>query len=114
MIGACCCIYGPRLTMIVTNNIKNTVDELAYLEFGKENKWVVTKNNISITKKGNLYSPGNSRAASDNKVYKKLIDHYIENKYTLRYSGSMASDIYQLFIRETGVFLLYGFREITS
>ena len=31
MIAACCCIYGPRLTMIVTNNITNTVEELAYL-----------------------------------------------------------------------------------
>jgi fructose-1,6-bisphosphatase len=31
MIGGCCCIYGPRLSMVYYNDITDCVDELAYL-----------------------------------------------------------------------------------
>ena len=31
MIGACCCIYGPRTSAIFYNDISDTVEELAYL-----------------------------------------------------------------------------------
>lgn len=36
--------------------------------------------------------------------YKKLIDHYMDNKYTLRYSGGLVPDVYQQFTKQQGVF----------
>ena len=78
MIGACCCIYGPRLTCVFYDEINQTVEEYAYLEFGNETKWHATKKNISITKKGKIFSPGNSRAAADNSTFRALIDFWLD------------------------------------
>ena len=36
--------------------------------------------------------------------YKKLVDHYMLNRYTLRYSGGLVPDVYQQFTKEQGVF----------
>jgi sedoheptulose-bisphosphatase len=36
--------------------------------------------------------------------YKKLLDYYMENKYTLRYCGGLVPDIYQQFTKCMGVF----------
>ena len=57
-------------------------------------EWIVTKEDIKIKKKGNIFAPGNLRAGTDNPKYKKCIDYWIENGYTLRYTGGMVPDIY--------------------
>ena len=36
--------------------------------------------------------------------YSKLVDYYMKNKYTLRYSGGLVPDIYQQFTKNQGVF----------
>ena len=38
------------------------------------------------------FSPGNLRVPFDNPEYKKLIDHYVEDKYTLRYTVGVDLD----------------------
>jgi sedoheptulose-bisphosphatase len=44
------------------------------------------------------------RAAQDTPNYKKLLDYYMDNRYTLRYSGGLVPDIYQQFTKEQGIF----------
>ena len=44
---------------------------------------------------GKMFSPGNLRATFDNPEYEKLISHYIEEKYTLRYTGGMVRTLAQ-------------------
>jgi len=44
------------------------------------------------------------RASKENIPYKKCIDYWIDNCYTLRYTGGMVPDIYQIFIKEKGIF----------
>lgn len=56
--------------------------------------WVKTKENLVIKEKGNIFAPGNLRATNENEGYKKLVDHWISNRYTLRYTGGMAPDVY--------------------
>lgn len=41
-----------------------------------------------------MFSPGNLRAVNDIPQYKKCIDYWIDNGYTLRYTGGMVPDIY--------------------
>jgi len=36
--------------------------------------------------------------------YKKLLDYYMDNKYTLRYCGGLVPDVYQQFTKTMGVF----------
>jgi sedoheptulose-bisphosphatase len=51
-----------------------------------------------------MFSPGNLRATYDNPEYEKLISYYIGEKYTLRYTGGMVPDVFQIIVKEKGVF----------
>ena len=51
-----------------------------------------------------MFSPGNLRATFDNAAYERLLSHYIGEKYTLRYTGGMVPDVFQIIVKEKGVF----------
>lgn len=51
-----------------------------------------------------MFSPGNLRATFDNPQYEHLLSHYIGEKYTLRYTGGMVPDVFQIIVKEKGVF----------
>ena len=53
---------------------------------------------------GKMFSPGNLRATFDNAAYERLLSHYIGEKYTLRYTGGMVPDVFQIIVKEKGVF----------
>ena len=42
---------------------------------------------------GKLFAPGNLRATFDNPAYERLINYYLGEKYTLRYTGGMVPDV---------------------
>merc|ERR1711918_201389 len=49
-------------------------------------------------------SPANMRASKEVEGYKKLIEHYMDNKFTLRYTGGLVPDVYQQFTKQQGIF----------
>ena len=51
-----------------------------------------------------MFSPGNLRATFDNPQYEKLISYWVGEKYTLRYTGGMVPDVFQIIVKEKGVF----------
>merc|ERR1712108_112045 len=51
-----------------------------------------------------IFAPANLRAAQEVDGYAKLIDHYMTNKYTLRYTGGLVPDVCQQFTKQQGVF----------
>lgn len=53
---------------------------------------------------GKLFAPGNLRATSDNPEYEKLVSYWLGEKYTLRYTGGMVPDVFQIIVKEKGVF----------
>ncbi|KAJ8540457.1 hypothetical protein K7X08_030376 [Anisodus acutangulus] len=53
---------------------------------------------------GKMFSPGNLRATFDNPDYAKLIDYYVKEKYTLRYTGGMVPDVNQIIVKEKVIF----------
>ena len=66
--------------------------------------WVVSKEKIKIKDTTKLFAPGNLRATTENKGYKEVVDYWLSMGYTLRYTGAMVPDIYQLFIKGEGIF----------
>ena len=52
---------------------------------------------------GNTFAPGNLRATADNSAYRALVNYWIENKYTLRYSGGLVPDVYHILLKGQGV-----------
>ncbi|KAI3470844.1 hypothetical protein Pfo_027507 [Paulownia fortunei] len=93
-------IFGPRTTYVLALKDIPGTHEFLLLD---EGKWQHVKDTTSIGE-GKMFSPGNLRATSDNPDYAKLIDYYVREKYTLRYTGGMVPDVNQIIVKEKGVF----------
>jgi sedoheptulose-bisphosphatase len=102
-------LYGPRTTVLVA--LDDGTYEFTYgcklsdttIDTTKE-PWVCTRHAIEISPSCKIFSPANMRAAQDLPGYKDLIDYYMTNRYTLRYTGGLVPDVYQQFTKKMGVF----------
>ncbi|XP_038978508.1 sedoheptulose-1,7-bisphosphatase, chloroplastic-like [Phoenix dactylifera] len=99
-VAAAMGIYGPRTTYIIALKDCPGTHEFLLLD---EGKWQHVKDTTSIGE-GKMFSPGNLRATYDNPAYDKLINYYIRQKYTLRYTGGMVPDVNQIIVKEKGIF----------
>ncbi|XP_052184169.1 sedoheptulose-1,7-bisphosphatase, chloroplastic-like [Diospyros lotus] len=99
-VAAAMGIYGPRTTYIIALKDIPGTHEFLLLD---EGKWQHVKDTTEIGE-GKMFSPGNLRATSDNPEYQKLINYYVTEKYTLRYTGGMVPDVNQIIVKEKGVF----------
>jgi len=103
-------LYGPRTTVLVA--LDDGTYEFSYgctpegcqLPDGSWEPWICSRHKIDIKKDCKIFSPANLRAAQDVPGYKKLVDYYMENRYTLRYSGGLVPDVYQQFTKTQGIF----------
>jgi sedoheptulose-bisphosphatase len=93
-------IYGPRTVFCLAVAGYPGCHEFLLMDDGK---WVHVKETTEIGE-GKLFAPGNLRATFDNPAYERLISHYLGEKYTLRYTGGMVPDVFQIIVKEKGVF----------
>lgn len=99
-------VYGPRLTFMVS--IGKGVQEFLYDEKSGE---FIFHAEIKFGGDKKLFAPGNLRACSSEEWYVKLLDHWVKNGYTLRYSGGMVPDVNQILKKGSGVFTYPGYKE---
>eukprot|EP01036_Dinobryon_divergens_P030680 gene30680-39960_t len=93
--------YGPRITVAIAFSGQYTTDSVPIaleLTLASE-QWFISKPQLTIAHKGNTFAPGNLRATADNSMYHALVKYWIENKYTLRYSGGLVPDVYHILIK---------------
>merc|ERR1712129_611051 len=57
--------------------------------------WVCSRERVQISPDTKIFSPANLRAAQDVPEYKELVDYWMENRYTLRYTGGLVPDVCQ-------------------
>jgi len=103
-------IYGPRTTVLVA--LDDGTYEFSYgctpdgcqLPDGSFEPWICSRHKIQIQPDCKIFSPANLRAAQDVPGYKRLIDYYMEERFTLRYSGGLVPDVYQQFTKTQGIF----------
>jgi len=103
-------LYGPRTTVLVA--LDDGVYEFSYgctpegcqLADGTWAPWICSRNKITISEECKIFAPANLRATKELEGYKKLVEYYMQNKYTLRYSGGLVPDVYQQFTKQQGVF----------
>ncbi|KAK9791183.1 hypothetical protein WJX73_010390 [Symbiochloris irregularis] len=93
-------IYGPRTIFCIALKDAPGCHEFLLQDDGK---WIHVKETHEIGE-GKMFSPGNLRATFDNPQYEHLLSHYIGEKYTLRYTGGMVPDVFQIIVKEKGVF----------
>lgn len=105
MVASVFGVYGPRTTVMLT--FKQGVYEFILQDEG----FILSKENIRISEKGKYFAPGNLRACKTNPGYKSLINYWIDNQYTLRYSGGMVPDINHIFVKGEGIFAYPGSKD---
>lgn len=105
-------LYGPRTTVLVA--LDDGVYEFSYgcnpqaassgeASNGSE-EWICSRHAIKIQPTSKIFSPANLRATQDLPEYSELVNYYMTNRYTLRYTGGMVPDVYQQFTKCMGVF----------
>jgi sedoheptulose-bisphosphatase len=103
-------LYGPRTTVLIA--LDDGTYEFSYgctpegcmLPDGTFEPWICTRSKIQISPECKIFSPANLRAAQDLPGYQNLVNYFMENRYTLRYSGGLVPDVYQQFTKRQGVF----------
>jgi len=105
MVASLYVIYGPRVTLVYS--VGNGVHEFILNAVGE---FVLSKENIKVELDAKNFAPGNLRAAKEDKKYMELMEYWIKNDFTLRYSGGMVPDINHIFMKEQGVFSYPGYK----
>lgn len=99
MVAACYAVYGPRTVFVVA--LPGEVHEFVLNEAGE---FHVTRENIKIENEKKICAPGAFKFAAEGK-YKELLERWLQEEYTLRYSGGMVPDIHQILSKKGGVFV---------
>ncbi|KAJ4358623.1 uncharacterized protein N0V89_003207 [Didymosphaeria variabile] len=105
-------VLGPRTTAIVAIRLPSSPDSPLCFEVGLSSSTqdiLVIRENVQFKSaeevKTRYFAPANLRAAAQDAAYKKLIEHFIEKEYTLRYSGGLVPDVYHAFVKGHGVYV---------
>ncbi len=104
-VAALVAVYGPRTTILLT--VRNGVKEFTLRSDGT---FILTGENFKVGE-GKMFAPGNLRACHESEDYLKLVNYWIFEKYTLRYSGGMVPDINQIILKGKGIFSYPGYSE---
>lgn len=104
--GAALAIYGSRTTLLLYNAPSKVVEELTLIKRGtKPTKWIVTVPKFEFAPKAHNFSPEGVKSCYEDPAYLKVFEHYVINGYSIRYSSSMAVDCYQMFVKNSGIYI---------
>lgn len=98
-------LYGPRTTLTYSLGKGTGVHEFVLDAVGE---FVLSREFLGVGDEAKVYGPGNISAAAEVPGYKKLIDAWIAEKKTLRYSGCMVPDVHHILSKGNGIFLNIG------
>lgn len=96
-------VYGPR-TILVYSAGKG-VHAFFLNEVGE---FVLLQKNLTMKDEVKTYAPGNLRAVVDTPNYRKMMNMWLDEGHTLRYSGGMVPDIHHMLIKGAGIFTNIG------
>ncbi|MBI1813189.1 fructose-1,6-bisphosphatase [Candidatus Peregrinibacteria bacterium] len=96
-------LYGPRTILVY--GAGNGVHEFILNDVGE---FILLRENLGVGDDAKNYSPGNLRAVTDTPFYRKAMNHWLDAKLTLRYSGCMVADIHHILSKGQGIFTNIG------
>ena len=102
-VAALYLVYGPR-TILVYSAGKG-VHAFFLNEVGEFN---LLQKNLTMKDEVKTYAPGNLRAVVDTPAYRKMMNLWLDEGLTLRYSGGMVPDIHHMLIKGAGIFTNIG------
>jgi fructose-1,6-bisphosphatase I len=102
-VAALYVLYGPRT--VLTYSTGNGVHQFFLNEVGE---FTLLHDFIGIGDEAKNYSPGNLRAVNDTPAYKRMMEVWLAEEATLRYSGCMVADIHHILSKGQGIFTNIG------
>ncbi|CAJ2504561.1 Uu.00g119550.m01.CDS01 [Anthostomella pinea] len=103
-------VYGPRTTAFIALRVPGC--EPACLEIGIGENGArdceIVREEVKLAKppfKTRYFAPANLRVAGEDEKYMKLISHFIENNYSLRYCGGLVPDVVHALVKGHGVYV---------
>jgi fructose-1,6-bisphosphatase I len=102
-VAALYLVYGPRTTLVYTAG--KGVHAFFLNEVGE---FILLQRNLTMRDELKTYSPGNLRAVKDTPAYRKMMNIWLDEGITLRYSGGMVPDIHHILIKGAGIFTNIG------
>jgi fructose-1,6-bisphosphatase I len=100
MVAACYAVYGPRISFVIAVKGKGVHE----FELNDVGEFVLTRENITLKPDSKYFAPGNLRSTCGNEKYLELIQKWIAECRTLRYSGGMAPDLHHILSKGEGIF----------
>lgn len=104
-VAAMIATYGPRTTVLLTVR-EGVVEFLLH----KNGKFYLNQEDLEVEEL-KMFAPGNLRACKFDEKYTDLVNFWIKEQYTLRYSGGMVPDVAQIILKGGGVFTYPGYRD---
>ncbi|BAM83314.1 sedoheptulose-1,7-bisphosphatase [Cyanidioschyzon merolae strain 10D] len=113
MVAAAVTLYGPRLVLVVAVDpglmSSDWPGGVASFRWTTSNdaRWRLLKQwspDLLRHSSASLFAPGNLRATQELPPYDRMVRSWIESRYTLRYSGAMAPDVFQIIAKGQGIF----------
>ncbi len=101
-VAALYIVYGPRTSMMLT--VGQGVHEFLL----NDGAWELVNADVQLSGTKKYFAPGNLRAAQERSDYNELVQWYMKEQYTLRYSGGMVPDINHIFKKGSGIFMYPG------
>lgn len=100
LVASMYAMYGPRITIAVALK-GNGVYEFELNDVGE---FILVQEHMKLKLTSKYFAPGNLRATVDNPKYLKLVEQWIADKRTLRYSGGMVPDLNHILCKGEGIF----------
>ncbi|KAI5468127.1 fructose-1,6-bisphosphatase class 1/Sedoheputulose-1,7-bisphosphatase [Mariannaea sp. PMI_226] len=103
-------VYGPRTTAIVALRIPGAAAACFEVRLGEDSnsrcEIVRPEVRLSIPPfKTRYFAPANLRSAAENQKYMNLITKFVQEKYTLRYSGGLIPDVVHALVKGHGIYI---------
>ena len=96
-------LYGPRTVLVY--GAGNGVHEFVLNEMGE---FILVREFLGVGDDAKNYSAGNLRAVTDTPAYRTLVNHWLDEELTLRYSGCMVADVHHILAKGQGIFTNIG------
>lgn len=102
-VAALYLVYGPRT--ILAYSWGKGVHAFYLNEVGD---FILLQEKMMMKDEVKTYAPGNLRAVVDTPAYRKMMNTWLDEGLTLRYSGGMVPDIHHMLIKGAGIFTNIG------
>lgn len=93
--------YGPRCIMLLAHRAIGVVE---FLLVDDEHWHLCTASPFSIAPRAKIFAPGNLRASTSLPAYAAIVQEFIAEELTLRYTGGLVPDVVQILIKGNGIF----------